>query len=140
MKLLAIAVLLAFSCAANAAGDDAGFWSCDTFFEHWFFCPSSSVDEVEMTCADYVEMKVATYVHGFNEFDTSIVILSNQIRVGMYYDYDTQSESRAEELRRRMVGEITARQDLGMLGQCATDYEVVVTVYGEGRTTRGYTN
>jgi len=48
--------------------------------------------------ADLINLQASSYVHGFKEFDTSVVAFEDSVSVGIYYDYDTQSKDRAEQL------------------------------------------
>lgn len=78
---------------------------------------------------------VGTYVNGFKEFDTSLVIYSDTISVDIYYDDSTQSSERAESLARRFratIPPLLIRKGL------AEGMKVTVSVYGEDRTGRGY--
>ena len=96
---------------------------------------SSFSNALEVTKGDYIKLVVSNYVHGFKEFDTSIIAFDDgSVSVGIYYDIKSGSVSRANQLSRRFESQIPAllsRYDWGK------DISLIVKVYGEDRS-RGY--
>ena len=90
---------------------------------------------IELTKGDYIKLIVSNYVHGFKEFDTSVIAFDDgSISVGIYYDIKSGSVSRANQLSRRFENQIPAllsRYDWGK------DITLIVSVYGEEQS-RGY--
>ena len=93
------------------------------------------VHGIELEKKDYLALVVGNYVHGFNEFDTSIVTFENAVRVGIYYDQSTQDRNRAVQLSERFRTQIPK---ILMTYPWADEVEVTVSVYSEDRTGRGY--
>tara|TARA_B100000795_G_C22345229_1_gene266567 strand:- start:73 stop:453 length:381 start_codon:yes stop_codon:yes gene_type:complete len=90
---------------------------------------------IELTKADYMKFIVSNYVHGFKEFDTSVIAFDDgSVSVGIYYDITSGSVSRANQLSRRFEKQVPAllsRYDWGK------DISLIVSVHGEDRS-RGY--
>ena len=55
---------------------------------------------------DYLKLIVGNYVHGFNEFDTTIQTSNDEIGVGIYYRPGDQDKGRAEQLAERFRKEL----------------------------------
>ena len=91
-------------------------------------------ETIELEKKDYLTFIISGYVHGFKEFDTSVVGFNDSVSVGIYYDLLTQSRSRADQLAERFRLKIPS-----MLSQhsWAKGIKVVVSVYSEDRTERG---
>ena len=95
----------------------------------------SFAEKIELEKKDYLTLVVSNYVHGFKEFETSITALSDSVSIGIYYDVSTQDKQRANQLAERFrsqVPPILNRYDW------AKNVEVIVNVYSEDRTGRGY--
>jgi hypothetical protein len=90
---------------------------------------------IELTKEDYIKLIVSNYVHGFKEFDTSVIAFDDgSVNVGIYYDIKSGSVSRANQLSRRFENKIPvllSRYDWGK------DISLTVNVHGEDRS-RGY--
>jgi hypothetical protein len=84
---------------------------------------------------DYIAFIIGNYVHGFKEFETSVVGFEDSASIGIYYDVSTQSKDRADKLARRFRKQIPA-----MLKnyKWAKDIKIIVNVHSEDRTGRGY--
>jgi hypothetical protein len=94
-----------------------------------------AAENVEFTKSDAIILTVSAYVHGFKEFDTSVIASDDSVSVGIYFDLTTQENHRAEMLAKRFRIHIP-----GVLSKYkwAKDVKVIVTVYSEDRTGRGY--
>ena len=96
---------------------------------------SSFSNALEVTKGDYIKLVVSNYVHGFKEFDTSVIAFDDgSVSVGIYYDITSGSVSRANQLSRRFEKQVPAllsRYDWGK------DISLIVSVHGEDRS-RGY--
>jgi len=90
---------------------------------------------LEVSKADYIKLIVSGYVHGFKEFDTSVVAFDDgSVSVGIYYDVSSQSPSRAEQLKQRFEKQVPllfSKYDWGK------NIRLRVSVYGEDQS-RGY--
>jgi len=62
---------------------------------------NSHADLIALDKRDYLKLIVGTYVHGFNEFDTSIWTSDELVKVGIYYNPNEQDERKAEQLAER---------------------------------------
>ena len=96
---------------------------------------ASVVHGIELEKKHYLTLIIGNYVHGFKEFDTSVVSFDDSISIGIYYDISTQKETRADQLANRF------RVNIPKILQkysWANDVEVIVNVYSEDRTGRGY--
>ena len=94
-----------------------------------------SVHGIELEKKDYLALIVSNYVYGFNEFDMSVVGYEEAVSVGIYYDVSTQKENRAVQLSERF------RKNIPKILEkysWAKNIEVLVNVYSEDRTGRGY--
>ena len=92
-------------------------------------------EELTLSKNDLVTLHVSNYVHGFKEFDTTVVSFDDSVSVGIYYDINTQSEDKAEQLAarfRKHLRRILNNYDWG------TDIEIVVKVHSEDRSSRGF--
>lgn len=92
-------------------------------------------ENVSLEKKDYAVFLVSNYVHGFKEFDTSVAGYEDAISIGIYYDVDTQSKARADQLARRFEENIP-----NFLSgyDWAQDMAVKVNVYSENRSEQGY--
>lgn len=90
---------------------------------------------VELEKKDYLTLVVGNYVHGFKEFETSVVGFEDSVSISIYYDLSTQSEERANQLAKRFRTQVPS---LLVRYQWAKGVEVIVNVYSEDRTGRGY--
>ena len=92
-------------------------------------------EKIELEKKDYLILVVGNYVHGFKEFETSVTSFNDSLSIGIYYDESTQSEIRANQLAKRFRFQIPRK-----LSQYpwAKDIEIIVNVYSEDRTGRGY--
>ncbi len=100
-----------------------------------FLAAFVQAEEVTLTKEDYAAFVVGNYVHGFKEFETSVTTLESSVSVGIYFDKSTQSEARANQLAdrfRKQIPLILKRYEW------AKGFEVVVSVYSEDLTGRGY--
>ena len=104
-----------------------------------FLCTgfTSSAQEVSLSRNDALTVIVGTYVNGFKEFDTSVIIIegTSTIRVAVYRDSTTQELAKAESLADRFrvqIPKMISKYDW------ATDIDLTVTVYSEDRSGRGY--
>ena len=92
---------------------------------------SSSATALELSKADYIKLLVSSYVHGFKEFDTSVMAFDDgSISVGIYYDSNFGSANRARQLSRRFEKQIPfllSKYDWGK------EISLSVNVYGENR-------
>ncbi|MDH3630371.1 MAG: hypothetical protein OER98_04555 [Gammaproteobacteria bacterium] len=90
---------------------------------------------IELEKKDYLTLIVGNYIHGFKEFETSVLTFEDSVSVGIYYDLSTQDEKRAVQLANRFRENIPK-----MLKKYpwATDVQFTVNVYSEDRTNRGY--
>lgn len=91
--------------------------------------------DIPLSKKDYLLLIVGNYVHGYKEFDTSVVSFDDSVSIGIYFDSSTQSEDRANALAARFREQIEYRlreQDW------AQEVKVIVNVYSESRTERGY--
>ena len=96
---------------------------------------SSFSNALEVTKGDYIKLIVSNYVHGFKEFDTSVIAFDDgSVSVGIYYDIKSGSVSRANQLSRRFENQIPALLSHYDWGK---DISLIVRVYGEDRS-RGY--
>tara|TARA_B110000208_G_C11598269_1_gene368999 strand:+ start:377 stop:724 length:348 start_codon:yes stop_codon:yes gene_type:complete len=96
---------------------------------------SSFSNALEVTKGDYIKLIVSNYVHGFKEFDTSVIAFDNGlVSVGIYYDMELGSVSRANQLSRRFEKQIPALLSQYDWGK---DISLIVNVYGEDRS-EGY--
>jgi len=84
---------------------------------------------------DLLKFVIASYIHGFNEFDTSINASENFVSISIYFAPSAQQKNRAEQLAKRFKVQIPL-----MLKQYSwgSDVEIAVQVYGEDRIKRGY--
>jgi len=90
---------------------------------------------LEVSKADYIKLIVSNYVHGFKEFDTSVVAFDDgSVSVGIYYDINTQSPTRAEQLQLRFEKQVPLLFSTYDWGK---NIRLRVSVYGENRL-RGY--
>jgi hypothetical protein len=90
---------------------------------------------IELTKGDYIKLIVSNYVHGFKEFDTSVIAFDDgSVSVGIYYDMKLGSVSRANQLLRRFENQIPVLLSQYDWGK---DISLIVNVYGEDRS-RGY--
>ncbi len=100
-----------------------------------FFPIIGSTKTIELTKSDVITFSISAYVHGFKEFDTSVIGFDESVSIGIYYDTTTQNKSRAEMLAKRFrkqVPLILAKY------KWAKKVKVIVNVYGEEKTERGY--
>ena len=96
---------------------------------------SSFSNALEVTKGDYIKLIVSNYVHGFKEFDTSVIAFDDgSVSVGIYYDIKSGSVSRANQLSRRFENQIPALLSHYDWGK---DITLIVSVYGEEQS-RGY--
>lgn len=94
----------------------------------------SIAEPIELEKSDYLKIIISNYVHGFKEFDTSVVTFDDSISVGIYYNSNKQNFSRAEQLAARF------KEFLPLMLEeydWASDISIVVNVYGEDRS-RGW--
>ena len=97
--------------------------------------PIAQAETIELEKRDYLKLIVGNYVHGFKEFDTSVVAFDDSVSVGIYFDSDEQDKSRADQLAERF------RKQLPLMlerYEWADEIAVVVSVYSESRAERGY--
>ncbi len=90
---------------------------------------------IELEKKHYLILIIGNYVHGFKEFDTSVVGFDDSVSIGIYYDISTQKETRANQLASRFRANIPK---LLQLYSWAKEVKVIVNVYSEDRTGRGY--
>ena len=90
---------------------------------------------IELEKKHYLTLIVGNYVHGFKEFETSVVGYEESVSVGIYYDLSTQSRERAYQLAKRFRAVIP---QLLSHYEWAKSVEVLVNVYSEDLTGRGY--
>lgn len=55
---------------------------------------------------DYLKLLIGNYVHGFNEFDTTVQTSNDEVLVGIYYRPVDQDKGRAEQLAKRFRKEL----------------------------------
>lgn len=80
-------------------------------------------------------MIVANYIHGFKEFDTSVLSGGALVSVAIYHDVQTQSYERALQLKKRFVKQIPEV----LRGYVwARNVKIEVQVISEDRSGRGY--
>lgn len=96
---------------------------------------SVSVGALEISQKDYIALIVSSYVHGFKEFDTSVTAFNDSVSIGIYYDQSTQDRKRAYQLAKRFESQVPAKLSQYEWGK---DVKVIVNVYSEDRTGRGY--
>jgi hypothetical protein len=92
-------------------------------------------NSIELEKKHYLALIVGNYVHGFKEFDTSVVGFEESVSIAIYYDINTQTELRANQLAVRLRFQV---QKILNAHEWAKDTEVLVNVYSEDRTGRGY--
>jgi hypothetical protein len=95
----------------------------------------SFAENIELEKKDYLTLLVMNYVHGFKEFDTSVVSLEGAVSIGIYYDTSTQAEARANQLALRFRSQLPVKLNQY---QWAKNVKVIVNVYSENRTGGGY--
>ena len=100
-----------------------------------FFATLSFAENIVLAKKDYLTLIVSNYVHGFKEFETSVSCFDDSVSVGVYYDILTQSEERAKELANRFRTHIPLQLSSY---DWAKNTKVIVNVYSEDRTKRGY--
>lgn len=91
---------------------------------------ASKKRSITLEQGDYLKLIVGNYVHGFKEFDTSVKTSDDSVRVGVYFDADTQGRERAEQLAGRF------RQQLPSIlndYSWAKDVTLIVYVYDKSR-------
>jgi hypothetical protein len=111
MKKLAIGVLILFSAT----------------FSH--------AENIALDKKDYITLIVSNYVHGFKEFETSVTSFEDSVSIGIYYDASTQSEVRANQLAKRFRTQVPSQL---ATHDWAKNIKVLVSVYSEDRSGRGY--
>ena len=92
------------------------------------FASISHAESIELEKRDYLMLIVGNYVHGFKEFDTSVVAFDDSVSVGIYYDAETQDGNKAETLAdrfRKQLPRLLAKYEW------ANEVTFVVNVYGE---------
>ena len=94
----------------------------------------SIAEPIELEKRDYLTIIVSNYVHGFKEFDTSVVTFDDSINVGIYYNSNKQNFDRAEQLAARFKEFLPSMLEAY---DWASDISIVVNVYGEDRS-RGW--
>jgi hypothetical protein len=52
------------------------------FFSLSFY---SSGDELKISRDDYLKLIIGNYIHGFNQFDTTLVVMNNSVSIRIYY-------------------------------------------------------
>ena len=62
---------------------------------------NSHADLIALDKRDYLKLIVGIYVHGFNEFDTTIWASDELVKVGIYYNPTEQDKRRAEQLAKQ---------------------------------------
>jgi len=62
---------------------------------------NSHAELIALDKRDYLKLIVGTYVHGFNEFDTTIWTSDELVKVGIIYNPNEQDKRRAEQLAER---------------------------------------
>lgn len=92
-------------------------------------------EKIDLEKKDYLTLVVSNYVHGFKEFETSVTSFNDSVSIGIYYDESTQSEMRANQLAKRFRSQVPRKLSQY---QWAKDIEIIVNVYSEDRTGRGY--
>ncbi|MFH1593179.1 MAG: hypothetical protein ABID09_00605 [Candidatus Omnitrophota bacterium] len=85
--------------------------------------------EYKPTREEWLELKVASYVNGFKEFDTKIEVVKKSVIVSIFYDYEKQSKSEADKLKRKLETEIP---DLYREYDWAEKVKLVINLYGVG--------
>ena len=100
-----------------------------------FSASFSYAEDLMIPKKDYLAFIIGNYVHGFKKFETSVVGFEDSASIGIYYDVSTQSKDRADKLARRFRKQIPA-----MLQnyKWAKDIKIIVNVYSEDKTGRGY--
>jgi len=83
----------------------------------------------------YLTLIISNYVHGFKEFGTSVVAREESVLIAIYYNINTQSELRANQLAKRFRFQAPILLDRY---EWAKDTEVLVSVYSWDITGRGY--
>lgn len=85
-------------------------------------------DLIALNKSDYLKLIVGTYVHGFNEFDTTIQTSDQLVEVGIYFDPENQDKGRAEQLAAQFRKQLPL-----ILGEprysWASDVEIEVSVH-----------
>ena len=57
-----------------------------SFFLIFFSLSSySNGDELKISKDDYLKLIIGHYIHGFNQFDTSLVVMNNSVSIRIYY-------------------------------------------------------
>ena len=92
-------------------------------------------ENIALAKKDYITLIVSNYVHGFKEFETSVTSFDDSVSIGIYYDTSTQSEVRANQLAKRFRVQVPSQLSTY---NWAKGIKVVVNVYSEDRSGRGY--
>ena len=100
-----------------------------------FFATASPAEAIELEKKDYLTFIVSNYVHGFKEFETSVTSFEDSVSIGIYYDISTQSEARANQLAKRFRSQVASQL---RRYEWAKNIKVIVNVYSEDRSGRGY--
>jgi hypothetical protein len=100
-----------------------------------FSAAFAQAEDIVLAKKDYIALIVGNYVHGFKDFDTDVTGFNDSVRVGIYYDLSTQSEVRANQLAKRFRSNIPNKLSTY---EWAKGVEVIVNVYSEDLTGRGY--
>ncbi len=102
------------------------------FISFWLSAASYSQDVISENELALLTI-IGNYVNGFKEFDTSVVVLEDSVRIGIYFDTTTQEIMRAESLAIRFRNQVAI-----LLEQKGfKDITAIVSVYGEDRA-QGY--
>ena len=100
-----------------------------------FMYSSTVAKSIELEKKDYISLVVSNYVHGFKEFETSVTAFPDSVSIGVYYDSKTQSKKRANQLAERFRVQIPVKLKEY---KWSKNVKVIVNVYSEDRTGRGY--
>jgi hypothetical protein len=95
----------------------------------------SYAENIVLAKKDYITLIVSSYVHGFKEFETSVVSFDDSVSIGIYYDASSQSEARANQLAKRFRVQVPSQLSTY---EWAKDIKVVVNIYSEDRSGREY--
>ena len=93
---------------------------------------NGNADLIALDKTDYLKLIVASYVNGFNEFDTTTWTSDELVKVGIYYDPGEQDRDRAEQLAAQFREKLPL-----MLAEAqyrwARDVEIEVAIYPASR-------
>jgi len=91
-------------------------------------CIGVSANALEISQKDYITLIVSSYVHGFKEFDTTVVAFDEAVSIGIYYDLSTQDRERAYQLAKRFEEQVPFKLNQYEWGK---DIKVIANVYSQ---------